>query len=199
MEKTSETINAITKFLFLGKEEHELDKYDLVIFLGNNDIEGSSKALKHLWDTGHITNDSKVILSGNVGVLDQGEEPEAKRIFESTVALGLPKSIFIIEDKATNTLENLKFSKTKAEEIQSLTTYRNILFIGKAFMARRAIMCASACGYPVDKIDFFGTVDKKGKNIGPNSWWKSEEATKRVLEEIKRIAEYTLKGDLSIN
>lgn len=199
MEKTSETINAITKFLFLGKEEPDLDIYDLVIFLGNNDIEGSAEALKLLWNTGHITNDSKVILSGNVGLLDQGEEPEAKRIFERTVALGLPETIFVIEDKATNTLENLQFSKPKAEEIQPLTSYKKILFIGKAFMARRAIMCASACGYPVDKIDFYGTVDSKGKNIGPDCWWNSEEATKRVLEEIKRIAEYTLKGDLSIH
>jgi len=198
MEKISETINAITKFLFLGKEEQELDIYDLIIFLGNNDIAGSSEALKFLYDTGHITNNSKVILSGNVGLLDQDEEPEAKRIFDATISLGLPENIFIIEDNATNTLENLQFSKPKAEEIQPLTSYRKILFIGKAFMARRAMMCASACGYPVDKIDFYGTVDKKGKNINADTWWQSEEATKRVLEEIRRIADYTLKGDLSL-
>jgi len=198
MEKNSETIDAITKFLFIGKEEQELDIYDLVIFLGNNDIIGSADALKLLWNTNHININSKVVLSGNVGLLNQGEEPEAKRIYEAVILKGLPKEIFVIEDKATNTLENLKFSKPIAEMTKPLNKYNKILFIGKAFMARRAIMCASACEYPVDKIDFYGTVDRNGKNIGPDSWWKKEESTTRVLEEIKRIADYSLKGDLSI-
>lgn len=65
-------------------------------------------------------------------------------------------------------------------------------------MSRRAKMCTSACGYPAETIDFYGTVDKKGMNIGPDTWWKSEAAVKRVLEELKRLAEYSLKGDLSI-
>lgn len=65
-------------------------------------------------------------------------------------------------------------------------------------MSRRAKMCASACGYPAEAIDFYGTVDKKGKNIGSDSWWTNEAAVKRVLEELKRVAEYSLKGDLSI-
>lgn len=65
-------------------------------------------------------------------------------------------------------------------------------------MGRRVKMCASACGYPTDLIDFYGTVDRKGKKIGPDSWWKNETAVRRVLEELKRVAEYSLKGDLSI-
>lgn len=41
MEKHSETINAITKFLFICKEEPDLKTYELAIFLGNEDIEGN--------------------------------------------------------------------------------------------------------------------------------------------------------------
>lgn len=70
--------------------------------------------------------------------------------------------------------------------------------IGRAFMTRRAKMCTAACGYPTEKIDFYGTVDRTGKNIGPDSWWKSSDATKRVLEEIERVAKHSLKGDLSL-
>ena len=198
MEKYSETIDGITKFLFLGKEEQDLGVYDLVIFLGNNDISGNANALKLLWDTGHITQFSTVILSGNVGLLNQGEEPEAERLFDAAVNLGLPKEIFTLECKATNALENFKYSKPIAESIKPLEGFEKILIIGRAFMTRRAKMCASACGYPTDKIDFYGTIDRAGKNIGPDSWWKSSDATKRVLEELERVAKYSLKGDLSL-
>lgn len=198
MEKHSETINAITKFLFIGKEESDLKSYELVIFLGNDDIEGNANAIKLLWDTGHITTDSTVILSGNVGLLNQGKEPEAIRLFNAIVDMGVPKEIFVLEKQATNALENFKFSKPIAEQIKLLEEFNGILCIGRAFMSRRAKMCASACGYPAESIDFYGTVDKKGKNIGPDTWWKSDAAIQRVLEELKRVAEYTLKGDLSL-
>lgn len=198
MEKHSETINAITKFLFIGKEESALKTYELVIFLGNDDIEGNANAIKLLWDTGHITAKSTVVLSGNVGTLNQGKEPEAIRLLNAVVAMGLPKEIFVLEKQATNALENFKFSKPIAEQIKPLEEFNGILCIGRAFMGRRAKMCASACGYPVESIDYYGTVDKKGKNIGSDSWWENEAAVKRVLEELKRVAEYSLKGDLSI-
>ena len=198
MLENSETINAITKFLFIGKEESDLKTYELVIFLGNDDIEGNANAIKLLWDTGHITVKSTVILSGNVGTLNQGKEPEAIRLFNAVVDMGVPKEIFVLEKQATNALENFKFSKPIAEQIKPLEEFNGILCIGRAFMSRRAKMCASACGYPAESIDFFGTVDKKGKNISSDSWWKNEASVKRVLEELKRVAEYSLKGDLSI-
>ena len=45
---------------------------------------------------------------------------------------------------------------------------------------------------------YYPIVDVKGKNIGKDSWWSSEESIKRVLEELRRISEYTLKGDLAL-
>lgn len=199
MQRNSETIDAITRFLFIGKEEPELKTYELVIFLGNDDIDGNANAIKMLWDTGHITSKSTVILSGNVGLLNQGKEAEAIRLFSAVTQLGLPDEIFILEKQATNAFENLKYSKPIAEEIKPLASFEGILCIGRAFMGRRTLMGAAACGYPSDSIDFYGTVDKKGKNIGPDTWWKSDAAIKRVLEELKRIAEYSIKGDLSLD
>lgn len=198
MEKYSETIDAITKFLFIGKRESELKKYELVIFLGNDDIKGNADTVKLLWDTGHITPKSVVILSGKAGSLNQGKETESIRLFNAVVNLGMPEDIFLLEQQATNTLENLRFSKPIAEKIKPLTEFNGILCIGRAFMGRRAKMCASACGYPANSIDFYGTVDKKGKNIGPDSWWENDASVRRVLEELKRVAEYSLKGDISI-
>lgn len=164
MEKYSETIDAITKFLFIGKHEVELKTYELVIFLGNDDIDGNANTIKFLWDTGHITSKSTIILSGNVGLLNHGKEAEAIRLFNTVTQLGLPEELFVLEKQATNALENFKFSKPIAEKIKPLEAFNGILCIGRAFMSRRAKMCATACGYPSDLIDFYGTVDKKGKH-----------------------------------
>lgn len=198
MEKNSETINAITQFLFIGKEEDQLKTYELMVFLGNDDIEGNADVIKTLWETGHINLKTKVILSGNVGILNQGKEPEAIRLLNAVKQRGLPEEVFILEKEATNTIENFKLTKPIAEAIKPLDSFDGILCVGRAFMARRAKMCAVACGYPIENMDFFGTVDKNGKNISSDSWWKSEQAIKRVLEELKRVAEYSLKGDLSL-
>lgn len=70
--------------------------------------------------------------------------------------------------------------------------------MSKAFLDRRA-KTSAACGYPNEIIDFYGTVYEKGNNIGPNTWYQTDVAKKRVIEEVKCIAEYTLKGDISLN
>lgn len=197
MEYQSETIKAITNFLFIGKKQTELKKtYELIIFMGNDNIEGNAQTLKLLWDSGHITSKTTLILSGNVGSLNRGKEAESIRLFNEALKLGLPEEIFVLEKEATNALENFKFSKSIAESVKPLGAFDSILCIGSAFMTRRAKMCASACGFPSDSIDFYGTTDER--MINSDSWWKTEAATKRVLEELKRIAEYSLKGDLSL-
>ena len=154
-----------------------------------------------LWNTPHSGSvvDSVIVFSGNVGLLNNDSEPEAQRLYESIKRRNIITSqTLIIEDKATNTLENFKLSKPLIEGKMCLNRFRKILCVCKAFLARRAKMSAVKCGYPIERIDFYGTVYEKGKNIGPNTWYETEAATKRVMEEIKRIAEYTLKGDISL-
>lgn len=198
MQKSSGTISAITDFLFIGKQEEDLSFYDLVILLGNDDIVGNVNTLKWLYDKRHFDSNSLIVLSGNVGSLNAAKSPEAHRMFELLKNSDFPMDNVIVEDKATNTLENFKFSLPLIEKITPINNFSKILCVGRAFMGRRAIMAASACGYPIDNIDYYGTVDRNGRNIGPDSWWKSEPARIRVLEELKRISEYSLKGDISI-
>lgn len=196
----SETVESITNFLFIGKEEQQLDQYDLVLVLGNNQIEETIDDICMLIQTKHILNDSVIVFSGNVGSLSSNSEPEAHRLIESIKRRNIITfQKMLIEDKATNTLENFQLSKTLIEEKFHLDSFKKILCVCKAFLARRAKMSAAACGYPIEIIDFYGTVYEKGKNIGPNTWYQTEVAKRRVIEEVKRIAEYTLKGDISLN
>lgn len=199
MQKNGGTIKAITDFLFVGKEEKELSFYDLVIFLGNDDIEGNVNALTYLYNKQHFDSNALIILSGNVGLLNANKNPESHRMYALLQKLDFPTNNIIIEDNATNALENFRYSLPLIEKVAPVNSYSKILCIGRAFMGRRALMAATACGYPIQNIDYYGTVDIKGKNIGPDTWWKSEPAKIRVLEELKRIAEYSLKGDLSLD
>lgn len=198
--QTSETIHSITNFLFIGKQEQALKCYDLILVLGNEQIEDTADEISMLIRRNHIDSNAVIVFTGNVGSLNKGSAPEALRLNEAIQKRGVITSQrIIIEDKATNSLENFKFSKPLIENEKDIVNYNRILCICKAFLTRRAKMCAAACDYPVEKIDFYGTVDTAGKNIGPDTWFQSDVAIKRVMEEIKRIAEYTLKGDLSLD
>lgn len=186
----NDTIEAITNFLFL--ESDPLKPCEIAIVFGNDYVE-TMLTVKALLDQGLIKD--KIVLTGHSANKDK--IPEAIRFYEYGVKLGIPENIMLIEPNATNTLENLLFSKQVIEKkYKKLKDIESIMFIAKAFVMRRIQMTAYSL-YP-ENTDYIycPIVDKAGRNIGRDCWWKSEVATKRVLEEIRRIAEYTLKGDL---
>jgi len=194
----SDTVRQITEFLFISKKESELNRYDCVIFLGNDDISGNVQTLNKLKNNGHFTDSVRIILSGNTGLLNKGKESEAMRMFQLAVQNGWKENHFILECRATNCKENLAFSKELILTNGGFDQFQNILCIGRAFMLRRALMSAAALNYPMEKLSFWGTIDIEGANIGPDTWWKTKRATQRVMEELRRISDYTLAGDLSL-
>ena len=195
----SKTIEAITNFLFIEDEIGSIEPSDLILVLGNDMIDGTMEEVKKLYSMDRIEPDAKVILSGATGSLNAGKENECDRLYRSGVTkFGLPKQLFILENKATNAYQNFLFSRKIVESLGGFEQFNKILCIGKAFMLRRASMYAAKLGYPVEKMQYYGTVDREGRNIGKDCWWESQTAIERVLAEIKRIGEYGLSGDLSV-
>lgn len=195
----SETIRAITDFLFVETQYEKIQPSNLVLVLGNDMIDGTMMEVRKLFLDKKISPDAKIILTGATGSLNAGKENECDRLFQSGVSkFGMPAGMFLLESKATNAYLNFYYSKELIDSIGGFDIFGNILCIGKAFLLRRASMYAAKLGYPVDKMQYYGTVDKEGRNIGKDSWWKSKTAIDRVLAEIKRIGEYGLTGDLSI-
>lgn len=191
----NENIKAITEFLFIEDDIDSLKHSDLVIFLCNNNINGMASTFDNLYKKSIITSDSKIIFSGNFGALDAGLDAEAKRLSSFLIDnYNYDGDMFILEDKATNIYENLLFSK---DLIGSFDDYSNILFVGAAFALRRIKLCATKLGYPLEKISYVGTVGER--NIGKDSWWKSDDAKIRVYQELERIGKYLVKGDLDID
>jgi uncharacterized SAM-binding protein YcdF (DUF218 family) len=197
MNYPSNTIKAITEFLFI--ETENIEPSDLVIVLGNDMIDGTMMEVNRLYISGKITMNAKIILTGATGSLNAGKENECDSLYRSgTQKYGMSPSLFVLENEATNAYQNFIYSKQIIESLGGFEKFNHILCIGKAFLLRRASMYAAKLNYPTDKIQYYGTVDRDGRNIGKDSWWKSEAATTRVLAEIKRIGEYGMAGDLSI-
>ena len=202
----NDTVRAITEFLFIETPFNDLGVCDLTIVLGNDYIDGTMKEVRRLIDSGIIAKNGKVVLSGATGLLNAGKQKECIRLFRSGVEkYDISPGLFVLEDKATNCYQNLSFTKELIEVDQknfpgkiTLENFERILIIGKAFMLRRAEMCARKLAYPMGKLAFFGTVDREGRNIGKDSWWKSEPARTRVYGESERIGKYAAGGDLSI-
>ena len=201
MKKTypSETIETITNFLFAGDSKKDLIESNLVIVLGNDFIEGTIAVVHEFYSSGVIAKTAKIILSGATGSLNANKELECTRLYDCAVnEYRMNKELFIKEPRATNAYQNLLYSKNIIEDIGGFDCFSNILIIGKAFLIRRAIMCATKLEYPTKKIQYYGTVDKAGRNIDPECWWKSEDAINRVMAEVERIGKYAQNGDLSI-
>ena len=190
----SENIKAITDFIFIENNIDEITESKLVVVLCNNSIDDLAFKIDRLFKDGKVSHNSKIILSGASGKLDVNLDKECIRLCNELVDnYGYDKSLFILEDKATNIYENLLYSK---QYIESFDGYDNIIMIGAAFALRRIKMCASRLDYPVDKIQFIGTVDDR--NISKDDWWKNDLSKLRVYEEIERIGKYLVKGDLDI-
>lgn len=199
MEYPSTTIAAITQFLFIGSEKKDLEPSDLVIVLGNELIDGTIHEINDMFLKGIIRENATIILSGATGSLNAGDELECNRLYECAVEkYHMPSHLFVKENKATNAYLNFLYSKELIQQMGGFEKYSSILCIGKAFLLRRASMYVSKLGYPAEKMQYYGTVDRAGKNISADTWWKSDEAIKRVMAEVERIGKYYAKGDLSI-
>lgn len=195
------TIKAITELLFIEEPLETLPYSDCVIAFGSTFTKGTVDALELLMKTGKFDKETIIILSGNVGSLNQGDRPEAFQMYDEAIKRGcfIPEQL-ITEPKATNCYQNIEFSKAIIDEkfAEGFEKFKSILFVAKSFMTRRCMMSASSLGLPVDKIHYYGLVDRSGRNIAKNNWWLEADSLVRVLAEVERIGKYAQKGDLSV-
>ncbi len=195
MNKT-ENIEAISNFLFIEDDIKNLRKSDLLIILCNNNLKGITQLFDDLFKREVIDDNTLVVISGNRGLLDNFEGTECDNVYNILVNdYNYNSKMFVLKKNATNIYENLVFSKNI---IKDFSKYNNILIMGAAFALRRIKMCASKLDYPLDKIQYIGTVDKEGRNCGKDNWWMNEEAKIRVYQELERNGKYLVKGDLDI-
>lgn len=135
---------------------------------------------------------SKILVTGGFGPLSKArgvENPEAQTIKEYFIKNKIPESAILIEDKATNTLENIIFSMKLLAE-KDLQIHQAIL-VSKPFHMRR---CFATFKKHFPSIELL-CCPPKGSVVELLDRSKKEYA-ERLLAELDRLEEYANKGDL---
>ena len=127
-----------------------LEKADCIVGFGNFNTDIARRAAE-LYHQGFAP---KILFTGGLGRNTEGmlPEPEAVRFGKVAMECGVPECDLILEDKSTNTKENILFTRRKLEELG----IRNprILGVHQPFMERRI---TAAMGVYWPELDFQGT------------------------------------------
>jgi uncharacterized SAM-binding protein YcdF (DUF218 family) len=136
-----------------------------------------------------------IIFSGYAGFEGNTTgESEAKIMAERAMALGVPKSSIILEERASNTAENLTFSSEILAKMDIVP--QNIVLVHKPYMTRRFKATALA-QWPQPQPNFYVTSVRDNFD----EYMKREQVggfLERTLwsmpGDYKRIVDYTKKG-----
>lgn len=185
------TLEAISDLLFIDGSDASVD---LCVVLGGRHYVEAMQAAKRLFEEAKT---KKFLLTGYTGHTQEGAETcESELAFQEGLRLGMPEDVFILEKKSTNTKENLQFAHQLIEQELSYDAVRSILFICKTFHTRRVLMTAQQVMPAHLEYHFIPVLDER--TIRKADWWTHEPARTRVMEELGRVATYTLKGDLAL-
>lgn len=175
------------------------------IFLENNDPTGdigfifgtwiawkpSVEKAAELYKNGFV---SKLIVSG--GLNQKSDIVEGEFMAKELEKLGVPKNDILIENKSTNTLENVVFSKEIIEREIGFENIKTVVGIVKNYHSRRALMT-------LRKHLPNGVILKASPYHSPNdlfrkdNWYKTNSGTQKINEEINKIKQYLDKGDIA--
>ena len=122
-------------------------KADVIVGFGNFNTDIARRAAE-LYHQGFAP---KILFTGGLGRNTEGllPEPEAVRFAKVAMECGVPECDIILEDKSTNTKENILFTRDKLEELG--LPHAHILGVHQPFMERRI---ASAMGVYWPELNF---------------------------------------------
>jgi uncharacterized SAM-binding protein YcdF (DUF218 family) len=111
---------------------HELKEADCILVLGSHDLRVAECGAQLFLDKYAPL----IIFSGGIGRLTESWDlPEAEMFAEIAQRMGVPKDRILIENKATNTGENIQFVKKLAQEHG--LNLNKIITVQKPYMERR--------------------------------------------------------------
>jgi uncharacterized SAM-binding protein YcdF (DUF218 family) len=184
-------INEISDFVFV---EDKLEKADIIFIPGGSHPELGDYAA-NLWIQGYAP---LIMPAGGVSI-KTGKFPGAKSqqelyhkeyttecefLTDVLMNNGIPKEAILGEDQSSFTRENAYFSK-KALEERGITIRKAILCC-KNFHARRALMFYQFAFPEVKFIVYPVPFSLNGIDVAKDTWYQTEEGTKRVLGEVMR-------------
>lgn len=184
MVAVTERIKKITDYIFLKSSPQ---KADVALVFGTRHKEPLKKISK-LYKSKLI---SKILISGGKNRVTG--ENEAESMSKELIKLGVLPSDLILEDKSSNTLENIIFSKKILDEKIGLKNIHEIIAVVKHYHSRRALMTLKKHFPKHIKIV---PVTYNVYGFTKDNWHKSEIGREKVLGEWNKIPKYLEKGDI---
>lgn len=130
-----EEIDALSKIIWdYHHLNHQLKKADCIFVLGSHDTRVAEYAADlYLQDSAPY-----IVFSGGLGSLTASifNKPEAEIFSDIAIAKGVPKDKIIIENKSTNTGENVRFTREILK--QRGLDFTSFILVQKPYMERRA-------------------------------------------------------------
>lgn len=125
-----EPLQVIWDYLCLRQK---VEKADCIVGFGNFNTDIARRAAQ-LYLDGYAP---KILFTGGLGRNTEGllPEPEAVRFAKVAMECGVPAQDILLEDKSTNTKENIEFTRTMLE--QAGIPCNHILGVHQPFMERR--------------------------------------------------------------
>ena len=113
--------------------DEPVNKADCIIGFGNFNTDIAARAAELYFDGVS----ERILFTGGLGRNTEGllPEAEARRFASVAINLGVPKDAIIIEDRSTNTRENIEFSRKLLEE--HALAGGKLLGVHQPFMERR--------------------------------------------------------------
>lgn len=164
-----------------------LKKADAILVLGSNDVrvaEYGSKLFLENWSP-------LIIFSGGFGRLTEGdfEEPEAEIFARIAVKMGVSKEKILIEDKSTNTGENIVFTRNLIEK--KGLKINSFIAVQKPYMLRRTYATFKK-QWP--QADFIVNGPKISYEDYPNEIISKDLLINIMVGDTQRIKVYAEKG-----
>lgn len=166
---------------------HDLVKSDVILALGSHDLRVATRAAQLYLDGWAPL----LIVSGGLGNLTSGiwKEPEADQFAAIAIKMGVPADAVFVENKSTNTGENIQFTEKLLRE-KGLEP-NSFIVVQKPYMERRS--------YATFKKHWPGKeVVITSPQISFDDYHNEDIPADRVIEimagDLQRIKEYPAKG-----
>lgn len=156
-----------------------------LVFGTRHGVEDFCREIFDLWNRRFF---ARLVISGGTTAGLQTVESEV--MADRLVQMGLPVEMMTLECRATNTAENVIFSKDLVEETIGLGNIKSVLAIGKVCSGRRYLMTLQQ-HWPEVKIsgywiNYFG--------VPKDNWHQDDVFRSRVLGEYAKIPLYLERG-----
>lgn len=133
-----------------------------------------------------------IVLTG--GRNRQSGEIEADKHLPILRQKGIPPERIILENRSTNTMENVCFARALIEKRLNMDHVNAIVAVSKWYHSRRAVMTLKR--FLPQGISYF-TSTYQLRFIRRNDWWQNETGRRYVMKEWYNIPLYLKKGHLS--